>query len=193
MLNILKDYKKGNLSNKSSDEEAPKKLCKDSLDNSACSDVSENNEDPFTKWLKSLQCVRILMNCIQNLDKQVDHIFKMLEKTGHRQIKGECHLTDVDLTDVEGVDFITQKFDEYEKDRREKDAIIVTLQSELKCAIMKVEDLEKKMDRQEQHSRRNCILINELKEEKNQSTNDRVLELFREELDEDILLVHLFR
>ena len=45
---------------------------------------------------------------------------------------------------VKGVEFITQKFDEYEKDRREKDTIIATLQNELKKTSMKVEDLEKK-------------------------------------------------
>ena len=49
------------------------------------------------------------------------------------------------------------------------------------------------MDRQEQYSRRNCILIHGLKEEQNESTNDRVLELFREELNENILLVDLDR
>ena len=64
----------------------------------------------------------------------------MLEKTEDRQIKGECQLTDL----AKGVEFITQKFDEYEKDRREKDAIIATLQNELKSASMKNEDLEKK-------------------------------------------------
>ena len=53
---------------------------------------------------------------------------------------------------------------------------------------MKVEDLEKKMDRQEQYSRRNFILIHGLKEEHSESTDDRVLELFREELNEDILV-----
>ena len=58
---------------------------------------------------------------------------------------------------------------------------------------MKVEDLEKKMERQEQHSRRNGILIHELKEEKNESTDDRVLKLFREELNEGVLLVDLNR
>ena len=58
---------------------------------------------------------------------------------------------------------------------------------------MKVEDLENKMDRQEQNSRRNCVLIHGLKEEKNESTDDRVLELFREELNEVILLVDLER
>ena len=132
--------KKRDLSNNLSDEEALKKLREGRLDNSAVSDVSANNQDPFTEGLKSLGCVSILMNCMRNLEKQVNQIFKMLEKTEDRQIKGECQLTDL----VKSVEFITQKFDEYEKDRREKDAIIATLQNELKSASMKVEDLEKK-------------------------------------------------
>ena len=123
MVNILKKYQKRDLSNNSSDEEASKKLREGSLDNSAVSDVSANNEDPFTEGLTSLECVSILLNCIQNLEKQVGQIFKMFEKTEDRQIKGECQLTDL----AKGVEFITQKCDEYEKDRREKDAIIVTL------------------------------------------------------------------
>ena len=52
------------------------------------------------------------MNCMQNLEKKVGQIFKMLEKTEDFQIKGECQLTDL----AKGVNFITQKFDEYEKD-----------------------------------------------------------------------------
>ena len=126
---------------------------------------------------------------MQNLKKQVVQIFKMLKKTEEHQIKGECQLTDL----AKGVEFITQKFDEYEKDRREKDAIIATLQNNLKSASMKVEDLEKKMERQEQYSRRNCILIHGLKEEMDESTDDRVLKLFREELNEDVLLADLDR
>ena len=50
--------------------------------------------------------------------------------------------------------------------------------------MLEVEDLEKKMDRQEQYSRRNCILIHGLKEEKNES---------RYMKNEDILLVDLDR
>ena len=131
---------KRDLGNKSSDEEASRKLRQGSLDNSACSNVSVNNEDPFTERLKSLACVSILMNCMQNLEKQVGQIFKIRDKTEDCQIKGEYQLTDL----AKGVDFITQKFDEYEKDRREKDSIIETLQSELKSASMKFEDFEKK-------------------------------------------------
>ena len=87
--------KKRDFSNNSSDEKASKKLREGSLDNSAVSDVSANNEDPFTEGLKSPECVSILMNCMQNLEKQVGQIFKMLEKTEDRQIKGECQLTDL--------------------------------------------------------------------------------------------------
>ena len=143
-MEIAKNFerisKKRDLSNKSSDEEASKILRKGGLDNSVCSDVYLNNEDPFTKGLKSPECVSILMNCMQNLERQVGQIFKMVEKKEDRQIKGECQLTDL----TKGVDFITQKFDEYEKDQREKNATIATLQNELKNASMKVEDLEKK-------------------------------------------------
>ena len=55
LLNIFERMsKKRDLSNKSSDEEASKKFCKSSLKNSACSDVSVNNEDPFTEVLKHI-------------------------------------------------------------------------------------------------------------------------------------------
>ena len=77
---------------------------------------------------------------MHNLERQVGQIFKMLEKTEDRQIKGECQLTDL----AKGVELITQKCDDYEKDRREKDEIIANLQNELKSVTMKVEDLEKK-------------------------------------------------
>ena len=49
------------------------------------------------------------------------------------------------------------------------------------------------MERQKQYSRRNGILIQGLKEEMDQSTDDRVLKLFREELNEDVLLADLDR
>ena len=58
---------------------------------------------------------------------------------------------------------------------------------------MKIEDLEKKMGRQKQYSRRNYILIHELKEEMNESTDDRFFKLFREELNEDVLLADVDR
>ena len=68
-----------------------------------------------------------------------------------------------------------------------KDAVIATLQSDSKRVSMHAEDVEKKMDRQEQYSGINCILLYGLKEE-NERTDHRVLKLFREELNEDVLV-----
>ena len=124
---------------------------------------------------------------MQNLEKQISQIVKRLVKTEDRQIKGEFQLTDL----VKCVEFIAQEFDGYEKDRREKDAIIATLQNELRSVSMKVEDLEKKKRRQEQYSRRNWNLTHGLKEEMDESTDDRILKLFREELNDDVLLADL--
>ena len=82
---------------------------------------------------------------MQNLQKQVGQIFKILVNTEERQIKCECQITNL----AKCVDFVTQKLDDYEKDWREKDAKIATFQSEFKITYMKVEDLEEKMDRKE--------------------------------------------
>ena len=49
------------------------------------------------------------------------------------------------------------------------------------------------MEKQEQYYRRNCILNHGWKEEKNETTDDRVLKLFREELNKDVLLADLDR
>ena len=49
------------------------------------------------------------------------------------------------------------------------------------------------MGRQKQQSRINYFLIHGLREEKNKRTDDRVLELFRKELNETVLLVDLDR
>ena len=49
------------------------------------------------------------------------------------------------------------------------------------------------MERQEQYSRGNVILIHGLKEEIDESTDDRVLKLFREKLNEDVLLADFDR
>ena len=67
------------------------------------------------------------MNCIQNLEKQVGQSSKMLEKTEYRQINGQC--------------------------QHESDAITANLQKDVENLSMKVEGLEKKIDRQEWYSR----------------------------------------
>ena len=111
----------------------------------------------------------------------------MLERIEDLQIKSECKIADL----AKGVDFITKNFDEYEKDQREKNTIIATLQSELKSVKSWrswEEDGQAKTALPD-----NYFLIHGLREEKNKRTDDRVLELFRKELNETVLLVDLDR
>ena len=42
------------------------------------------------------------------------------------------------------------------------------------------------MDRQEQYSRRNCLLIHGIKEERNENTDDIVVKFIQDDLQEEI-------
>ena len=78
------------------------------------------------------------------------------------QIKGEQHLMDLNKT----VNFICEKFDEYERDRAEKEKIISELQKNINDMSATIESLKRCLDRLEQYSRRNYLLIHGLPESK---------------------------
>ena len=70
--------------------------------------------------LQRRQCVEILMNCLKNLEKEVERLKDLSSPNNANQIKGERQL--LDLKDV--VDFISNKFDDFERDRLEKKKVI---------------------------------------------------------------------
>ena len=78
------------------------------------------------------------------------------------QIKGEQHLMDLNKI----VNFICEKFDEYERDRAEKEKIISELQKNVNDMSATIESLKRCLDRLEQYSRRNYLLIHGLPESK---------------------------
>ena len=47
----------------------------------------------------------------------------------------------------------------------------------------RIEDLENKIDSQEQYSRRNCILIHEIAENKEENTDQQVVDFINDNLD----------
>ena len=97
------------------------------------------------------------------------------------QIKGEQHLMDLNKT----VNFICEKFDEYEHDRAEKDKIISELQKNVNDMSATIESLKGCLDRQEQYSRRNCLLIHGLPESKNENTDELVIDTIKEKMGEE--------
>ena len=87
-------------------------------------DDSNNPDDVFTERLSSPDCVKSLYNCTKNVENIIHGIHSKSEETKMSQIKREKHLMDLNKT----VNFICERFDEYERDRSEKEKIISELQ-----------------------------------------------------------------
>ena len=87
------------------------------------------------------------------------------EKTAS-QIKGEKQLSH--LTD--SVQLISEIPDEHERDRKAKDELIVQLQTQVTELTDKVSNLSVQVDKQEQYSRQNCLLIHGIEENRNDNT-----------------------
>ena len=92
--------------------ESNKKQHKGSLNDSSVS----NNTEVFAERLKFHECVRILFNCLQNLEKEIKVLRVIAQTTQENQIKGTTQLTDLQVS----VNFINGKFQEYEQDKRIK-------------------------------------------------------------------------
>ena len=82
------------------------------------------------------------------------------------QIKGERQ--PLDLNDA--LDFISNKFHDFERDGLEKENIVKDLKKEVSYLRVKVDDITMKTDRQEQYSRKNCLLIQGIPENNNENT-----------------------
>ena len=98
------------------------------------------------------------------------------------QIKGKQYLMDLNKT----VSFICEKFDEYERDRTEKEKIISELQKNVNDMSATIESLKGCLDRQEQYSKRNCLLIYGLPESKNKNTDELVIDKIKEKMREKL-------
>ena len=71
----------------------------------------------------------------------------------------------------ESIKFISEKFEEMEADKKEKERQISELKNEVKTLNEKVETMDRSLDRHEQYSRRNCLLIPGVKENKKEDTD----------------------
>ena len=96
---------------------------------------------------------------MQSLEKKVNKIFELSSSTKEAQIKGARHMEEVN----ESIKFINEKFEEMEADREEKERQISELKNEVKYLNEKVETMDRSLDRHEQYSRRNCLLIHGVK------------------------------
>ena len=85
------------------------------------------------------------------VEKQTQGIHSKTEEIKKSQMEGEQHLMDLNKT----VNFICEKFDEFGRDRAEKENIINGLQKNITDMSATIESLKSSLDKQEQYSRRN--------------------------------------
>lgn len=182
-------------SNNSNDGEVAKKVRED-VQGSASSDVSICTDDVFNTALESPDCRDILYMTLKKLDLQMKEIHALSQENKNSNIKGESHLAEVAESISlmnEKFEDINKKFDNYEKERKEKEKEIKDLKEKVSILSNEKKDLEKIIDRQEQYSRRNCILIHGVKEEQNEDTDNVVVKIIKDNLEEDVPLTELDR
>ena len=134
------DRKKRELSSLSVDDDDSKRPREES-NNSTSTPISPG--DIFEESLKSDDCLTILFNCMQNIGKQVKEFFLLAQENKEKRIKGESDLSEL----TKASDLISGKFDDYERERREKDKIIKELKSEVSNLNTSVKNLENQLDR----------------------------------------------
>ena len=134
------------------------------------------------KSLNFPDCVAILFNCLKNLESKMKEISVSSKEATASQIKGEKQLSD--LTD--SVQLISDKSNEYEKDRKAKDELIMKLQTQVTELTNKVSNLSVQVDEQEQYFRRNCLLIHGVEENQNEDTDTLSINIINEYLELDI-------
>ena len=71
-------------------------------------------------------------------------------------------------------------------DRREKQWEIAELKSTINSLNVSLDKADRALDRQEQYSRRNCLLIHGIDEENQENTDEVVINALKQEMDEEI-------
>ena len=168
--------KKRDLSDTSKTDEDPKKI------REASSVIFADEGDVFNEGTDSSACREILLNCLKNLEAKIMETYKQGNENKNMHIKGEKELVDL----AGSVNFMTSKFDELKKDRKEKEKISNNLKGEVSYLSRKLGKLEQSIDAQQQHSRRYCLLLHGIERTKGEDTGNIVLDVLNDDMGLDI-------
>ena len=87
------------------------------------SSSSYRDHNVFQEGLDYSNCRSILFDCLKNLESKVNEIFVNTNTLRENQTKGKKQLTDL----AETVNFLSEKFHEFEADRKLEEEIIKSL------------------------------------------------------------------
>ena len=146
-------------------------------------------DDVFLEGLENSESSNPMFKFMKRLDAQIKDLFTSTEVTKNSQIKVEQHLNKVN----ESIGFINEKFEDLKKQLEEKDKKITVLENNVTVLSKTVDNLSHQLDRQEQYSRRNCLLIHSIPEEKDEDTDNTVLKIIEDKVGEPISIEDLDR
>ena len=182
MMDIAKFFerKKRELSsNNSTEEEASlKKPREENPDDS----MGLETDDVFSQGLKKPECVKILFNCLQNLETEMKSIKEISLTAKDWQINGPEQFNDMN----KAINFINEKFEEFEKDLKKKEEKIKFLGKENSYLNKRLYEMDAVIDRQEQYSWRNCLLVHGIVEETVEDTDEKIINTLQQSMDETI-------
>ena len=170
---------KRQLSEQSNNGEESKKL----REEGSQTDSGDVWDDVFLVGLPSDQANSAMIQYMKRFEAQLKDLHNTTEQTKNSQIKGEEHLREL----TKFIEFANNRFDEYEKEKKEKDELIKNLRKDVNDMAGIIDNLSLGLDRQEQYSRRNCLLLH------NENTDDLVIKTVNEELLEAITINEIDR
>ena len=176
---------KRQLSEQSNNGEEPKKL----REEGSQTDSGDVWDDVFLVGLPSDQANSAMIQYMKRFEAQLKDLHNTTEQTKNSQIKGEEHLREL----TKFIEFANNRFDEYEKEKKEKDELIKNLRKDVNDMAGIIDNLSLGLDRQEQYSRRNCLLLHNIPETSNENTDDLVIKTVNEELLEAITINEIDR
>ena len=144
--------------------------------NASMLDIPKTPGDVFEESLKSEDCVK---SCLRYLEKEVQDIHQLALSNNNNQIKDEKLLGDLS----ELIKFKSDEFDEFEKERQKQKKASEELRDEVSSLNEKLNGITEQVDRQEQYSRRDYLLIHGITEGNQENTDALALEIFKEKLD----------
>ena len=136
---------KRQLSEQSNNGDEPKKLRKEGSQ----TDSGDVWDDVFLVGLPSDQANSAMIQFMKRFEAQLKDLHNTTEQTKNSQIKGEEHLREL----TKFIEFANNRFDEYEKEKKEKDELIKNLRKDVNDMAGIIDNLSLGLDRQEQYSR----------------------------------------
>ena len=174
--------KKRDLSDNSKEETSddPKKLREES--------PRSENEEVFNES-ESTSTTAQFLTVLKKLESRVDELFLLANNNKETQIKGASQLAGM----KESVDLMSETFEKFKEELKRKDEVIKSLRGHVSKLQSEMNVVVEGLDRQEQYSRRNCLLIHGINENKDEDTDDIVIKTLNSDLNLDLSINDLDR